>query len=100
VVFHWYSGSQLQLERLLRFGHFCSVNPAMVRSDKGKAIIRRVPRDRILTETDGPYIQIGRRRAIPADVSIIEEFLARDWDQSVEEVRHQISRNLRAAIPV
>jgi TatD DNase family protein len=100
VVFHWYSGSQLQLERLLRFGHFCSVNPAMVRSDKGKAIIRRVPRDRILTETDGPYIQIGRRPAIPADVSIIEEFLARDWDQSVEEVRHQISRNLRAAIPV
>ncbi len=100
VVFHWYTGSQMQLERLLRLGHFCSVNPAMIRSDKGKAIIRRVPRDRILTETDGPYVQIGRRPAVPADVTMVEEFLADDWGQSAEEIGHQIRQNLRAAIPV
>lgn len=100
VVFHWYSGSQMQLERLLRLGHFCSVNPAMIRSDKGKAIIRRMPRDRILTETDGPYVQIGRRPAVPADAAMVEEFLADDWGQSAEEIGHQIRQNLRAAIPV
>lgn len=100
VVFHWYSGSQAQLERLLRLGHFCSVNPAMLRSEKGRAIIRSLPRDRLLTETDGPYVQIGRRPAVPTDVSVIEEFLATDWGQTVEEVRHQIRRNLRAAIPI
>ena len=31
----------------------------MIRSDKGQRIIARIPRDRVLTETDGPYVKIG-----------------------------------------
>ena len=100
VVFHWYSGPQVQLERLLRLGHFCSVNPAMLRSEKGRAIIRSLPHDRLLTETDGPYVRIGQRPAVPTDVSVIEAFLVTNWRQSIEEVRQQIRRNLRAAIPM
>ncbi|NTW00196.1 MAG: TatD family deoxyribonuclease [Oscillochloris sp.] len=99
VVFHWYSGSQVQLERLLRLGHFCSVNPAMLRSEKGRAIIRSLPHDRLLTETDGPYVQIGSRPVVPMDVSVIEEFLAKEWGKTIEEIGSQIRKNLRAAIP-
>jgi len=100
AVFHWYSGSQIQLQRLLRLGHFCSVNPAMLRSEKGRAIIQSLPQDRLITETDGPYVQIGQRPAVPMDVSLVEEFLVTEWKMPIEEIRYQIKSNLRASIPV
>lgn len=54
AVFHGYSGPFGVLDELLEAGHYCSFDPAMTRSKKGQDIIRRVPRDRILAETDGP----------------------------------------------
>lgn len=62
VVFHWFGGSLLQLERLLSLGHYCSINPAMLRSTRGRAIVERLPRDRVLTETDGPFVQVRDAR--------------------------------------
>jgi TatD DNase family protein len=99
VVFHWFTGSQAQLERLLRQGHYCSVNPAMVQSTRSKALIERIPRDRLLTETDGPFVHIGHRQAQPMDVTQVERFIADLWMCSVEEVRNQVYMNMRAAIP-
>lgn len=99
VVFHWYTGSLAQLERLLRQGHYCSVNPAMVQHARGRAAVERIPRTRILTETDGPFVQLERRQIQPMDVTQVELFLAKLWKCSVEEVRSQLFINLRAAIP-
>lgn len=100
VVFHWFSGSLRELERLLAQGHFCSINPAMLRSRRGQSIIERLPPDRTLTETDGPYVAVERRPALPMDVVTIEVFLAELWECSLDDVRLQLKRNLRAAIPV
>lgn len=100
VVFHWYSGPLTQLDRLLALGHFCSVNPAMLRSERGRAIIARLPPDRVLTETDGPYVSVAGRSIAPGDVAEVEAFLARQWGQADTEVHRQLQRNLRAAIPV
>ncbi len=61
VVFHWFSGPLKQLDRLLAQGHFCSVNPAMLRSRNGKSIIERLSPDRVLTETDGPFVAVSSR---------------------------------------
>ncbi len=99
VVFHWFTGSQAQLERLLHQGHYCSVNPAMVQSTRSKALIEQIPRDRLLTETDGPFVHIGPRPAQPIDVAQVERFIANLWMCSVEEVRTQVYMNMRAVIP-
>lgn len=55
VIFHWYSGPIDLITPILDMGFYFSVNEAMCISKKGKAIIERIPRDRILTETDAPY---------------------------------------------
>ncbi len=99
VVFHWFGGSLSQLERLLSLGHYCSINPAMLRSTRGRAIVERAPRDRVLTETDGPFVQVRGRPATPLDVGAVEWSLARHWDVSLAEVRQQVQFNLRAVIP-
>ena len=88
-----------QLDRLIEQGHLCSVNPAMLRSAHGRAIIERLPRDRVLTETDGPHVSVGGRAALPTDVAQVQGFLARLWDCSIVEAERQLAQNLRAAIP-
>lgn len=100
VVFHWYTGSLAQLDRLLALGHFCSVNPAMLRSTRGRATIERLPPDRVLAETDGPFVSVSGGPAVPADVAEVEAFLARQWGRAATEVRRQLQHNLRAAIPI
>jgi TatD DNase family protein len=55
VIFHWYSGPIDLITPILDMGFYFSVNEAMCISKNGKAIIERIPRDRILTETDAPY---------------------------------------------
>lgn len=99
VVFHWYTGSLAHLDRLLALGHLCSVNTAMLRSNRGRAVIERLPPDRVLTESDGPFVSMSDRPAVPTDVAEVETYLARQWERDLAEVRRQLQRNLRAAIP-
>ena len=55
VIFHWYSGSVDLIPAILERGFYFSVNEAMCLSKNGRSIIEKIPRDRLLTETDAPY---------------------------------------------
>ncbi len=79
AVFHWYAGPLDVLERLLAAGHYCSINPAMVRSNRGRDVITHLPRERALTETDGPFVKVGGRTAVPADVELVYQHIADAW---------------------
>jgi len=93
AIFHWYSGGVGTLQSAIESGHYVSVNPAMTRSAKGKSLIERVPEDRILTESDGPYVKVGRNPAVPSDVVDVLVHLARQWDQDLAEVEDRIEAN-------
>ena len=95
AIFHWYSGPLGVLDEAISQGHFFSVNPAMIISEKGKKIVARIPADRLLTETDGPYVKIGRVPAKPWDVTLVENYLSRIWAIQPEEARSRIWRNFR-----
>lgn len=58
AVFHWYSGSLSRIEQIIKDGYYFSVNTAMLRSKPGREILARIPIDRLLIETDGPYTSI------------------------------------------
>lgn len=92
-VFHWYSGSSATLKRLLGLNHFCSVNTAMLSSKKGRSILETIPRERLLTETDGPYVKVGKRAARPTDVQRIIEGIAEVWNVSADDAEAQVSDN-------
>lgn len=55
VVFHWYSGPTELIPEIISKGYYFSVNEAMTVSKNGCSIIEKIPRNRILTETDAPY---------------------------------------------
>jgi TatD DNase family protein len=98
VVFHWYSGPLTSLAEAIADGHYFSVNPAMITSPNGRRIVAAVPRNRILTETDGPFVRIRGRVAEPADVSIVEQGLTELWHMSAREVREAVDANFRSLI--
>lgn len=93
AVFHWYSGPLGVLDRILEAGHYCSVNPAMIRSVHGQKVIERLPKTRVLVETDGPYVKIGGRPATPKDVELVYQYLSERWGQSIPQVVEQVYSN-------
>ena len=55
VIFHWYSGSIDLIPSIISKGYYFSINEAMTISKNGCAIIKEIPRNRILTESDAPF---------------------------------------------
>lgn len=98
IVFHWYSGTLKHLENAIADGHFFSINPAMIRSEKGKKIIARIPRERIPTESDGPFINMRNRAVEPSDVHTVEEALGEMWDVDVLSARSIVRKNFQTLI--
>jgi TatD DNase family protein len=98
VVFHWYSGTLKTLETVVQAGHFFSINPAMVRSVKGRDAIAQIPRERILTESDGPFINMGSRTIEPTDVQAVEEALGVMWGVSTVSARNIVQMNFQELI--
>lgn len=98
VVFHWYSGSVSVLEKAVEKGHYFSINTAMIESPNGQKIINRIPPERILTESDGPFVKYKSRIVEPTDVSIVERFLAEAGSVSASQVRNKIRENFMKII--
>lgn len=94
-VLHWFSGSESELKLASDFGCWFSVGPGMMRSAKGKELIRSMPKSRLLTESDGPFVQIRGVAAFPWAVEETVSFLGDVWNCSTSEVYDQLRTNLQ-----
>lgn len=97
-VLHWFSGSQRELARAISMGCWFSVGPGMLSSAKGRALLAKMPRERVLTETDGPFVKIENRSALPWDADRAIESLTALWTASEAEVRDQLIDNLKKLV--
>lgn len=87
VIFHWYSGAVDLIPFILDRGYYFSINEAMCLSENGKAIIERIPRDRILTETDAPYNKRCDIKRVLSYVSISEDVVLSNFRHLVNGIR-------------
>lgn len=97
-ILHWFSGSYRSLERAKLLDCWYSVGPAMLRGQKGRELVKRLPANRVLTETDGPFVMIGDRAIQPWDVQDAVEQLAKIWSLQVQDVEERLAVNLRTLI--
>lgn len=98
VVFHWYSGPQATIDDALAAGHYFAINPAMITSANGQKVISRVPRERLLTETDGPYTKCRGSASTPESIKEVERYLAHLWNQPPEQIRRAVWGNFRTIL--
>ena len=98
AILHWFSGSLRELRRALDAGCWFSVGPGMVGSPTGLRLLREIPRERVLTESDGPFTRIGEQSAWPWDVATVSKSLADIWRCDFTDVDQQLRTNLHCLV--
>lgn len=99
-VFHCFSGSEEEARKLLSFEGFYLGIGGVVTYKKSAlpAVLGSVPLDRILLETDSPYlppVPFRGKRNESAYVPYIAEFLAGVYGTSVDEVARMTTANAK-----
>jgi TatD DNase family protein len=70
----------------------------MIGSSNGKKIISQIPKNRLLTETDGPYVQYLGKPARPENVKSVLIYLADYYKEPVPVVEALIRNNFSELI--
>lgn len=97
-VLHWFSGTIKEARRAAALGCWFSVGPAMLRVAKGLAILREIPIDRILPETDGPFAKDRSAPLMPWQAISVADDLAPLWGMTTDGICLQMERNLSAVL--
>jgi len=96
--FHCF-GSKVKLGlRIAAAGYYLSIPSNVRRAENFTALLRKAPRDRLLLETDCPYLSPDRTalpRNEPATVAGTAEFAAELWDEPAAFVLEQFEENYR-----
>jgi TatD DNase family protein len=104
-IMHCFSGNETQAAASLAAGFYLSFagNVTYPRSVTIQEVARTAPADRILVETDAPFltpIPLRGQRNEPANVALTAQFLAELRGVSAEALAAQTTENFRALFPV
>jgi TatD DNase family protein len=75
-----------------------SVNQQILNSPNGRQFLLEVPDNRLLKETDGPFVAKDGKPIEPGDVQAIIDGIADLRGRTMEVVRWQIIDNLRQLV--
>jgi TatD DNase family protein len=95
-ILHWFSGTGAELERAISLGCWFSVDPAMLASAKGRSLTTKMPHNRVLTESDGPFACIKGASIMPWQAGQATETLAKIWVLQETQTSDLLNSNLRA----
>lgn len=97
-VLHWFTGTRSEAKRAAAMGCYFSINAEMLRSPKSQPLIQSLPLERILTETDGPFVLVDKRPARPTDIRESVEMLAAAMGAPPGILAAQVLQNFRSVM--
>lgn len=97
TILHWYTGSVSAAKRAVAAGCYFSVNSTMLAGDKGRALVKSLPKDRLLTETDSPFTSVRGRSSLPWDVIGTTDLLATELGIGTDATRMLLRKNAEQA---
>lgn len=95
IILHWYSGALKHLDDAIKKGFYFSVNYAMLNSKQGKKIVERIPENKILIESDGPFVKINKKIIHPGDLEKTIRILAKLKHLKFLETENILSQNFK-----
>lgn len=98
AVLHWFTGTAAELNSASDMGCWFSIGPAAFNSASGKALAKKLPRDRVVPESDGPFAQVNGATVMPWSSDQTAELLAQAWSVPVGEVMLGLEFNSRRLI--
>ena len=94
-ILHWFSGSMADLDQAIDLGCWFSVAPAVLAGAKGRALVSKMPRTRIVLESDAPFARVKTNPIHPWDLESAAVTLAGIWDTPAQAARAQLEQNDR-----
>jgi TatD DNase family protein len=98
VVLHWFTGTPAEARRAAALGCYFSINGEMLRSPKHRQLVGDLPLERLLTETDGPFVQSEGHPLRPRDVVTTVAELAAARNLSPTAMGDAILQNLKQLV--
>ncbi|HFK5583486.1 hypothetical protein BAX96_14520 [Elizabethkingia anophelis] len=95
-ILHWYSGNLKNIDIAVANGAYFSINNAMFNSNNGLKVITHIPTDRLLLESDYPFVM--NKNKIPfrvTDINTTVISLANNKKIDYEEMLNILSNNFR-----
>lgn len=95
-VLHCYAAGKRNIQRLLKIGFYFGVNGNITYDEGLQNVIKNIPLERIILETDSPFLSPLPLRGLrnePKNVNIIAIFLAKILNKNVEDVERNTFNN-------
>jgi len=105
LLFHCFSGDDEDISEVLKLGGYISVGGVITfpNAQKTRRIVSMVPRDRLLLETDAPYLApqaVRGRRNEPLYIKYVAKEIASLWGISVDDIYFITTYNARVLFSI
>jgi len=94
-VLHWFSGTDREIARAVEIGCWFSVGTPMLVSQRGRDAMSKMPIDRVLPETDGPFGMLRGQPLYPWEAKGVEDLVSSHMRADRSEISAQFEDNLR-----
>ena len=96
LILHCFSGNFKLVQRAVEMGCYFSIPTSLVRTEHFQKLVLEIPRDKILTETDSPYLSpfVGEKNQ-PKNVKESLKKISEFWGIGFKEVEKQIEENFK-----
>lgn len=95
AVLHWFTGTIAEMEAAYKMGCWFSVGPAAFSSEAGSAMATRLPRERVVPESDGPFAQEHGGPVQPWSMQRTAQLFAPRWQCTEEQALATLNANGR-----
>jgi TatD DNase family protein len=94
VLMHFFTQKEL-LPKIIKNNWSISVNTTLLKSKKIKKIVRDLPIEKIMTETDSPWLGLRGKRNDPLSVKIVAKEIAKIKKISFDEISKITDENAK-----
>lgn len=91
-VMHMFGANQLT-KRIAENGWYVSMNTIVLRGKKQKKVVRDMPLEKLMLETDSPWLGLDGKRNDPLSMKIVAEKIAEIKKMTFEEVDRITTEN-------
>jgi TatD DNase family protein len=100
VILHWFSGTLRELMTAVKNGCYFSINSDMINSKNGIELIRNMPLDRILLESDAPFTKDTKNTYSLDFIIKVEEGLSKIKGVNAESVNQILRKNFKSLLDI
>ena len=96
VIMHAFDGKPSHAERGAKNGFFFSIPPSVARSEQKQKLVKRLPLENLLLESDAPVLAPERNMVNkPSNIKVSAEWIARLKEINIEHVMEKTEQQAR-----